>query len=714
MLSHKAGIVRPTAHVCRARHIITCCWMGLLTIVLSSASSAASVSHVKRDEQGRIGYIIDFDLPGGVIERSAQSMVDAFVDAIEVDYGVKPRGIFRHVGKGMVAFLNNKQHGELLSDSRIRRVTPDFIGTFSASDHYGPYLPVWNDVQGSEVTSWGQVAVGAAGTSSRSVEVFVIDAGVGRHADLNVDRRLNAHSYSESRLGRLIGCYPHGTHVAGIIGALASNGTGISGIRPNAKIVSVTVFHPDEYNSSDDCLESDDVSAGDLALALDRTAIELIGSGTPGVVNISMNFPEQVTAQWSTLGEKFLQLATPVPDPYLYYPGAVIVQSAGNYYVDSTTWAYFPAATNDGIIVVGGINQHGQPVTPLNNFMGYRNLFAANQPGSNYGPHVEMWAPSARIVSLFSDPLANQSANTIYTNKQSMSGTSMAAPHVAALAVKIIEESANPAISPGQVELQLRQLTSPIGSVDAQNGAIAMPHLAPLPVPSVKPYGEFVAGRGVNLFSPESPSAEPRDPDAWQVQVNSLDHGNDLTHSVGFAAIGASGCEISRYTAHPNSFGWPVETLGSVGPAGQAPGFWNVHAGGSVFSYFYASVNCPSAVGLISDGGFIAHMNPINWIVNGATVPAVFTVQSSSTSPAQVGYSAAVEVISCQLRRFRCTSSFTGSVCTIPFGDVESLPPVVSSISYPAILNEDIMLKLNCASMIGGARFPSFLRINIR
>lgn len=682
-----------------------------LFLIIGFRVSEASVSHVASDEKGRFEFIVDFNLAEGILEANSSAMVDVYADQLEQDYGIKPTRIFRYVGKGMVALLSDKQRSELLLDSKIRRITPNYLGALS--DSYEPYLPVWSDVQGAEIISWGHEAIGPGGVSNRTAEIFILDAGVGRHSDLNVDRRLNAHSYNETRLGRLIGCYPHATHVAGIIGALASNGSGTRGIRPNAKIVSIALFSPASYNPADDCLEGD-VSAGDLILAMDRAALELIGKDTPGVVNISMNFPEGITAQWATLGEKFIQLATRVPDPDLPYPGAVVVQSAGNFYVDSTEWAYYPASANDGIIVVGGINQHGQPVTPLNNFMGYRNEVAANQPGSNYGGQVEMWAPSSRVVSLFSDPLANQNSTVIYSNTQRMSGTSMAAPHVAALALKIIEEQANPAVSPAQIESQLRQLLNQIGATDAQGNQISVPHTVPFPSPSSKPYGEFVAGRGSSLFTPEAPTAAPRDPNAWQVRVNGNDEGAGLIHSVGFAAIGASGCAISRYTAHPGTFGWPMSTLGSVGPAGQSPGSWSVDAAPSTFAYYYASTNCPSAVGKISDGGILVQMDPVNWIVNGAAIPSVSTVQSSPVSPLQVGYSAPADVDRCNLRRFRCTASFNGSVCTIPFGGVEELPPVVASISYPAVMNQDIALQLECSSVLGGTRFPSFLRINIR
>ncbi|RFC38454.1 MAG: Subtilase family protein [Candidatus Nitrotoga sp. LAW] len=97
---------------------------------------------------------------------------------------------------------------------------------------------------GSEISAWGRVAVnGKVSTAVAKTQVYVLDAGVGNHVDLNVMQRVNP-SCSTNGTNCIglpsIGWYPHGTHVAGIIGAKDS-GVGVRGVNAGAPIFSVSV-----------------------------------------------------------------------------------------------------------------------------------------------------------------------------------------------------------------------------------------------------------------------------------------------------------------------------------------------------------------------------------------------------------------------------------------------------------------------------------------
>ncbi|MDR0221228.1 MAG: S8 family serine peptidase, partial [Lachnospiraceae bacterium] len=79
-------------------------------------------------------------------------------------------------------------------------------------------------------------------SAGAGVTVAVIDSGIAKnHPDLkgNIDAALNACEFaingSEDNHG-------HGTHVAGIIAAVANNNRGVAGIAPGAKIVSIKAF----------------------------------------------------------------------------------------------------------------------------------------------------------------------------------------------------------------------------------------------------------------------------------------------------------------------------------------------------------------------------------------------------------------------------------------------------------------------------------------
>ena len=90
-----------------------------------------------------------------------------------------------------------------------------------------------------EMTDWGVLNVGGGGTPASGRTAWVIDSGVDLdHPDLNVD---------SDRSATFVGGSPddengHGSHVAGTIGAI-DNDIGVKGVAPGATIVSVRVLN---------------------------------------------------------------------------------------------------------------------------------------------------------------------------------------------------------------------------------------------------------------------------------------------------------------------------------------------------------------------------------------------------------------------------------------------------------------------------------------
>ncbi|MFB2897119.1 S8 family peptidase [Aerosakkonemataceae cyanobacterium BLCC-F50] len=185
----------------------------------------------------------------------------------------------------------------------------------------------------------------------------------------------------------------HGTHVAGTIAA-ENNGFGVTGVAPNAKIMPVRVL---DASGNGSVL---DVAAG-IRYAADNGA---------KVINLSLGTDISNPAQASAI-------------KYAAEKGAIVVSAAGN---SSQLQPGFPAryATHFGI-AVGAVNKNNQMAT-FSDLAGKLPLDYVDAPG----------------VGIYSTFLGN--------SYKSMSGTSMASPHIAGVAALVL--SANPNLTPVQVE----------------------------------------------------------------------------------------------------------------------------------------------------------------------------------------------------------------------------------------------------------------------
>ncbi|MED2970766.1 S8 family serine peptidase [Fictibacillus sp. B-59209] len=196
----------------------------------------------------------------------------------------------------------------------------------------------------------------------------------------------------------------HGTHVSGIIAAAADNGYSMTGINPNAQILPVKVL--DASGSGD----TEQIAKG-IKYAADKGA---------KVINLSLG------GEYSRVLEYAMKYASD--------KGATIVAATGNDgdsmvgYPGSSKYAIGVGATND-MDVVGDY--------------------------SNYGKGLDLVAPGSNIPSLVPN------GNVTY-----MSGTSMATPHVAAVAGLLLSE--NPRLKAKDIERVLTQSADDIafGEVD--------------------------------------------------------------------------------------------------------------------------------------------------------------------------------------------------------------------------------------------------------
>lgn len=207
---------------------------------------------------------------------------------------------------------------------------------------------------------------------SKDVIVAVVDTGVQmNHPDLK-DKLLTGYNAITS------GSTPeddvgHGTHVSGIIGALVNNGEGVAGISWYNKLLPVK--------------------------ALDNSGLGTTYSVAEGIIWAADNGAKVINLSLGNYAEsQFLHDAI----KYAFDRDIVIVSASGN---DNTERPGYPAAYPE-VLAVAATNPSGEKAS-----------------FSNFGDYIDVAAPGESIASTY--PGSQYAA---------LSGTSMASPHVAALA----------------------------------------------------------------------------------------------------------------------------------------------------------------------------------------------------------------------------------------------------------------------------------------
>ncbi len=204
---------------------------------------------------------------------------------------------------------------------------------------------------------------------------WIVDTGIDLdHPDLNVDANRSKSFIEDVSPDDANG---HGTHVAGIIGA-KNNNFGTLGVASGATLVSLRVLDKDGKGTTSGIVQ---------ALAYINTYAK-----AGDVVNMS-------------LGEDVVSTALDQQVQYTAAKGILISIAAGNEGKQANL--YSPGRANgDNIFTVSAVDS-------LDNFASF----------SNYGNDVvDYAAPGVRILSTYKDGMYAK-----------MSGTSMAAPHVAGL-----------------------------------------------------------------------------------------------------------------------------------------------------------------------------------------------------------------------------------------------------------------------------------------
>ncbi len=367
------------------------------------------------------------------VKRTGDAEAIAREHGLQVTRNIPSLGIaeLRAANAG-AGWLDRKLH-ELSKDSRVAFAEPNLAiklkNTRSASLPDGTATEGPNDPLRKFQYSLDAMNVPEAWKTTqgnRQIVVAVIDSGVDAgHKDLKANLTSNGYDayhsrqgtkYADtntvSRFGGPFTSFGHGTHVAGIIGAVGGNNRGIVGVAPNCTIMPIKIFP-----SLVDSLRKKPTGGEDTSAIIASAVAEGIAYAADhgaSVINMSLGFPYESQALSAAVD-------------YALAKGVTVLVAAGNERME------------------------GSPVNTLANLPGVIGVGATDEDDkvtffSNKGKYVSVSAPGWRIMST----MPSVFNGLISEPYQYMDGTSMACPNAAGVAALI--KSVNPALTPAQVK----------------------------------------------------------------------------------------------------------------------------------------------------------------------------------------------------------------------------------------------------------------------
>jgi subtilisin family serine protease len=227
----------------------------------------------------------------------------------------------------------------------------------------------------------------------------------------------------------------HGTHVAGIAGAVTNNGIGVAGVAPDAQIMPVRVLDAEGSGSSDDIVKGIRWAADHGAQVINLSLGELPVVGQLQAVN--QDIEDAVTHAWNR--------------------GSLVVAAAGN---DSFPLCSYPSFA-DHAVCVGATDRRGLP-SYYSNFPVNKAMLGVRAPGgvgSVFCEHDEdIWSTMW--------PGSDFDKCGDIGGYETLAGTSMASPQVAGVAALLFGQG----LTNAQVVDRLKQTSSNRGLYDPVMG----------------------------------------------------------------------------------------------------------------------------------------------------------------------------------------------------------------------------------------------------
>ena len=350
--------------------------------------------------------------------------------------------------------------GEYKKLGTVEYAEPDYLVTIQTTPNDSYFSYQWNLTKISIPEAWDIT------TGSVQNTVAVVDTGISTtHPDLPNGNIIMGYDFVNND-NFPVDDHGHGTHIAGIIGAVTNNALGVGGINWNVKLLAIKVLDSRGTGTTSNIVNGINYAVNNGAKVINFS----LGANVPCLQTQSMQDAVNFARQ----------------------NNITVVVAAGN---SNTDAANFSPASCAGVITVGATDK-----------IDHRASY------SNYGSVVDLAAPGGggsdntqRILSTY--------INNGYVYS---SGTSIATPHVAAAAALLL--SVSPNLTPDEIESLLKNNTDtintdqPIGNrlnvYKAVLAAMGLPF--PTPSPTVQPSPSSIPSPTPGT-SPQ-PSASPSPP----------------------------------------------------------------------------------------------------------------------------------------------------------------------------------------------------------
>jgi len=344
----------------------------------------------------------------------------AVAQELAARHGLSVSHVYEHALKGFAAAVPAGRLGALQRDPRVAFVEAD-----QTVHIFAQVIPT--GVRRIFADDNPNIGIGGSDDLRVDVDVAVIDTGIADHPDLNVVARTDCSGGSPFKQSCKDGSGTdgngHGTHVAGTIGAL-DNGIGVVGVAPGARLWSVKVLGNDGSGF-----------------------ISWIVAGIDWVTKNS----DRIEVANMSLGCECSSSALDKAISNSVAAGIVYAVAAGNSAKDASTFS--PANHPDVITVSALADFDGEPGGLTNETVTFRICTEDGDDTSacftNFGSLIEVAAPGVLILSTWND-------GGYYT----ISGTSMASPHVAGAAALLVSGPNKPATRAGALGIRDTIITS--------------------------------------------------------------------------------------------------------------------------------------------------------------------------------------------------------------------------------------------------------------